>query len=193
MSRSIVSFRWLVLLLVTLGAFAPEVAMAAHGLKNKVYRNHYHPRRTSIRNPYQSKYDWDYTTSLTVDALYYYGDVENRGFALFGGTLLLENWSMLGKFSFTHRVGRYTHLRYSLAGGFINGSNEKYADKLAGTDKPLSYRSFHSWVVNGSFGAEVYPIPDIGFYLYAGVLFNYSHVSYTHWKTLHGEQTPTCR
>ena len=178
---------WSVLLLMVVGMFYPMEAQAAYGLRNKVNRNHYHPRRMRIRNPYIAKYDWDYTTSLTLDALYYYGDVENRGFAVFNGPLFLDNLSGLGKFNFTHRVGRYTHLRYTLAGGFINGSNEKYADQAAGTDKPLSYRSFHSWVVNGSFGVEVYPVQHIGLYLYAGVLFNYSRIEYSHWKTLHGE------
>ena len=35
--------------------------------------------------------------SLTLDAAYYYGDVENRGLAVAGGPLFAENFSGMGK------------------------------------------------------------------------------------------------
>lgn len=176
---------------VFIGIFLPQTVEAANGLYGKriAYRSSYRKYRAhrATRNIYRDYYDWDFTTAFTLDGLYYYGDVENRGFAMFNGPIA-DNFCGLGKFSVTHRVGNFTHMRYTIAGGVINGDNTKYADKMATTNTPLSYRNFHSWVVNGSVGVEIYPVHNTGFYLYAGFLFNYSNLNYTFWKIYHGKQ-----
>ncbi|MBQ8100558.1 MAG: hypothetical protein IJ169_04640 [Paludibacteraceae bacterium] len=120
--------------------------------------------------------------SLTLDAAYYYGDVENRGLAVAGGPLFAENISGMGKINYTQPVASILNIRYSVGGGILRGNNQKYADKLWNTETPLSYRKFDSWILNASVGVEVYPIINAGFYIYAGLMFNYSNVTMNYGK-----------
>lgn len=115
---------------------------------------------------------------LELDAAYYYGDVENRGLAVAMGPLFAENIGGIARIGYVMPVNSIVGIRYSLGGGMLRGNNYKYADQFAGSDTPLAYRQFESWMVNGAVGAEFYPVPNSGFYLYVGVMLNYSHISF---------------
>lgn len=117
-----------------------------------------------------------HSISLTLDAAYYYGDVENRGLAVAGGQLFADNVCGMAKVNYTQPIASMLSLRYSLGGGVLRGNNEKYADILYTSDSPLSYRKFQSWILNAAVGVEIFPIPDAGFFIYAGLLLNYSNV-----------------
>ena len=123
--------------------------------------------------------------SLTLDAAYYYGDVENRGLAVAGGPLFADNICGMAKINYSP-VASILNIRYSLGGGVLRGNNEKYADKLYTTENPLSYRKFQSWILNGAVGVEIFPIADAGFFIYAGVMFNYSNVTMDYGKDAPG-------
>ncbi|MBR1809669.1 MAG: hypothetical protein IJ776_09830 [Paludibacteraceae bacterium] len=121
--------------------------------------------------------------SLTLDAAYYYGDVENRGLALAGGPLFADNICGMAKINYSQPVASMLNIRYSIGGGVLRGNNERYADKMYATDSPLSYRKFQSWILNGAVGVEIFPIPEAGFYIYAGVMLNYSNVRMDYGKS----------
>ena len=122
-----------------------------------------------------------HAVSLTLDAAYYYGDVENWGLAMVGGPLL-DNISGIAKVNYTQPVGTIINIRYSLGAGLIRGDNSYYAQRNEG----LSYRKFNSVTALAAVGVEVYPIPDAGFYIYAGLMFDYSHINYTYSKIYNG-------
>lgn len=124
--------------------------------------------------------------SLTLDGVYYYGDVENRGLAVAGGQLFADNVCGMAKVNYSQPVASMLNMRYSLGGGMLRGNNEKYADKMFESGSPLSYRKFQSWILNAAVGVEIFPIPDAGFYVYAGLMFNYSNVRMDYGKSAPG-------
>lgn len=126
------------------------------------------------------------SVSLTLDGAYYYGDNENPGFAWLKQPSLVENIGGMAKLNYSQPITSLLNIRYSVGGGLLRGSNEKYADKVFATDQQTTYRKFQSWILNAAVGVEIFPIPDNGFYIYAGILFNYSNVN-THYGKLSPE------
>ncbi len=118
--------------------------------------------------------------SLAIDALYYYGDMEVQGFALKrpnGG-----NFGVNAALSYHQAVARQIKMRYSLAGGFLEGNNSKYEANTT-TGVP---RGFKSGLASAAVGVEWYPVDNYGFYLYAGVLMQYSYINYDFGAALGG-------
>lgn len=101
--------------------------------------------------------------SLSVDGLYYFGDVESPGF-VFSKAYFDNNTSAWGRLSYSHLVSRHINMRYSLGGGFLRAENKDGS------------KSFDSWILNGAVGIEYFPVEKSGFYIYAGVMFNYSNL-----------------
>lgn len=116
----------------------------------------------------------DHSVSLALDAIYYYGDVENHGLAIAGGPLFADNIGGMAKFNYHQPVSSIVKMRYSLGGGYLRGNNQVYAEKY---DTPSS-RKFNSWVLNAAVGVDIFPIIDNGFYIYVGFMFNYSNVNF---------------
>ncbi len=108
--------------------------------------------------------------SVSVDGLYYYGDMEVAGFSLKAPHL--GNFGVKASANYHQSVARQVKMRYSLGGGYLQGNNAKYEQK---GDSP---RDFHSGLVSAAVGVEWFPIDNAGFYLYAGVLMQYSYVTY---------------
>ena len=93
--------------------------------------------------------------SVSANALYYFGDVDNDFWRL-GGSLA---------FAYTMPVSRHCNLRYSLMGGALQADNEANFRRRRRED----FRRFNSILLQPSFGVEIYPFPQAGFVLYAGV------------------------
>ena len=106
--------------------------------------------------------------SVNVNAMYYFGDVDNEGLAFHGG-FNPKNLSFGGGIIFAYTMPASTHcnLRYSLMGGTLSGNNEL---KFQSLPEPRDdYRSFKSFMIQPAFGVEIYPFSVAGFYIYAGV------------------------
>lgn len=106
--------------------------------------------------------------SLGVNALYYFGDVDNEGVAFHGG-FNLENLSIGGGFNFgyTLPVGNCVNLRFAAMAGTLRGNNTL---KFQSLPEPRDdYRKFQSVIIEPSVGVEYYPFSNAGFYLYGGL------------------------
>lgn len=106
--------------------------------------------------------------SINVNAMYYFGDVDNEGLA-FNGGFNPNNLSFGGGivFAYTMPVSAHCNLRYSLMGGTLSGNNEY---KFQNLPEPRDdYRRFKSFMFQPAFGVEIYPISSAGLFLYGGV------------------------
>ena len=122
--------------------------------------------------------------SLTLDAVYYYGDMEKGGI----NGIHPENIGGVAKINYAQPLNEFFNLRYSIGLGYLRGDNSNYL----GEDEPADrLRSFNSLIAQASVGAEFFPIPGAGLFIYAGVLLNYSHPhqTYTSRGTLYNRET----
>lgn len=126
--------------------------------------------------------------SLGVNAMYYFGDVDNVGVAFHGG-FNENNLSYGGSlvFGYTMPAGNHCNIRYSLMGGTLRGNNtEKISKELKedGSGYRDDYRKFSSILIHPSVGVEYYPFSNAGFYLYGGlgvavsIINNYEFYAY---------------
>ncbi len=99
---------------------------------------------------------------VSMDGLYYFGDMEVEGFAL--GKPTYKNISAGASLSYIQSLG-VVNMRYTVQGGFLQGDNEK----ASMATKPQKPRRFNSWFVRPSVGVEWYPVAGLGLYLYGGV------------------------
>lgn len=115
--------------------------------------------------------------SLSVNALYYFGDVDNEGMAFHGG-FNTHNLSLGGGLSLVYHmpVSKHCNLRFALSSGMLGGNNE---EKFNNLDPPRDdYRSFKSFYVQPAFGVQCYPFSNAGFYLYAGIALTASFITH---------------
>lgn len=146
--------------------------------------------------PYkQSKYIWSkkvnkYTgryanrrslaPSLTfsADALYYYGDIDNRAYTFKNG-FNTGNVGFMANLNYSHPLGTSgVNMRFTLGGGMLRGDGEggtKHIESLM-----RKGCNFQSGMGRMAVGAEWYPVADYGFYMYAGLSFAYSRVKFNY-------------
>ena len=112
--------------------------------------------------------------NISVNALYYFGDVDNES-AIFYEGFKLDNLSLGGALgiSYSMPVSRHCNLRYSLMGGTLHGNNEANFRR----QKREDFRRFNSVLLQPAFGVEIYPCPRAGFFLYAGVAVTGSFIT----------------
>ncbi len=105
---------------------------------------------------------------IEVDALYYFGDVDNEG-GIFNGGFNSDNMSYGGGFTIGYLMPVHNHLniRYTLFGGTLNGNNK--AKFLALKSPRYDFRRFKSVALEPAVGIEYYPFSRAGLYLYAGL------------------------
>ena len=111
--------------------------------------------------------------NINVNALYYFGDVDNEGVA-FNGGFNLDNLSVGGSFLMAYNLptGNYCNLRFALMGGTLRGNNEL---KFKTLDPPRDdFRKFSSILIQPAVGVQYYPFIRAGFYLYGGIAFTAS-------------------
>jgi len=114
--------------------------------------------------------------SVSVNALYYFGDVDNEGMAFAGG-FNKNNMSYGGSMSICYNlpVGRYCNMKFGLMGGTLSGNNKAKFDKL---NPPRDdYRKFNSVLIQPFAGVQYYPFSNAGLYLYGGVAFTASIIT----------------
>ncbi|MBQ8939949.1 MAG: hypothetical protein IJ047_06965 [Paludibacteraceae bacterium] len=106
--------------------------------------------------------------SIGVNAMYYFGDVDNEGLAFHGG-FNKENLSYGGGLNFGYNIpaGNHCNLRVGLMAGTLRGNNKEKFDNLP--EPRDDYRKFQSVLIHPSFGVQYYPFANAGFYLYGGV------------------------
>lgn len=106
--------------------------------------------------------------SVSVNALYYFGDVDNEGMAFSGG-FNKDNLSYGGSLTVCYNLpaGRHCNMKFGLMGGTLSGNNKVKFDKL---NPPRDdYRKFSSALVQPFVGVQYYPFYNAGLYLYGGV------------------------
>ncbi len=113
--------------------------------------------------------------TLSIDPLYYYGDMDNEG-AVFKNGFSLGNVGFWGNLSYLQPLGMSgVKLRYTLGSGLLRGNGEGGSKKIAELMRP---RKFRSVMARAAVGAEWYPVNGAGFYLYAGLSLGFSHVTF---------------
>ena len=123
--------------------------------------------------------------SLSFNAMYYYGDVDNEGVAFTGG-FNKENVSYGGSFVFGYLmpVGNHCNMRYTLMGGTLRGNNKVKFDNLP--EPRDDYRKFESIIIQPAVGVEYYPFNNAGFFLYGGIALTASIITnYEFWYYQH--------
>ncbi len=150
--------------------FGLVVLMCLALLPNELVAQERASRRTGLHGARLGGMAKD-NVSLAIDGLYYYGDMEVAGFAL--SAPYAGNLGVNASVSYHQAVARQIKMRYSLGGGFLQGNNAKYDHETY--DSP---RDFRSGLASAAVGVEWYPIDKKGFYLYAGVLMQYSYITY---------------
>ena len=106
--------------------------------------------------------------SISGNAMYYFGDVDNEGVA-FNGGFNKENVSYGGSIilGYLMPAGTHCNMRYTLMGGTLSGNNKVKFDNL---NPPRDdYRRFKSIIIQPAVGVEYYPFSNAGLYLYGGV------------------------
>lgn len=114
--------------------------------------------------------------SLTANAMYYFGDVDNEGVA-FNGGFNKENLSYGGSliFAYLMPIGNHTNLRCSFMAGTLNGNNKVKFDNL---NPPRDdYRKFSSYIIQPAVGVEFYPFSQAGLFLYGGITLTASIIN----------------
>lgn len=110
--------------------------------------------------------------TISVAALYYYGDVDLPGIA-FNGGFQTTNLFIGGTASFAYTMPLTNHCnwRFGLSLGALRGDNR---GKQMDDSGRLGTRMFRSFFFEPAAGIEYYPFSRAGFYLYAGVALNAS-------------------
>ncbi len=112
---------------------------------------------------------------LSLDGTFYFGDAEPTSYTdFFKMGMFGEKLGAGLTFSIMQPVHKYVMVRYNIGGGTLRGGNEGLvSDKHKGVVG--SFDNFY-----GKIGAGVmyYPIPKYGLYVYGGLQFNTSFISY---------------
>lgn len=162
------------------------------------------PRVASNRKAWRSSpgYGGRYSTrnssvaqglSLSLNALYYYGDIDMLDLAFQHG-YQKQNLSLGGSatFAYLHPLANSVNCRISLGGGYLHGNDS--ARRYTTTD--AQGLKVERWIGKGSFrsgfgeaavGFEWFPFPKAGFYIYAGLGLNVSVIHYDFTKSNRGE------
>ena len=113
---------------------------------------------------------------FSVNALYYFGDVDNEGMAFHGG-FNVNNLSLGCGLSMAYQIPMSNHvnMRFALCGGYLHGNNEEMFKALP--EPRDDYRSFKSIFIQPVVGVQYYPFSNAGFYLYGGVAFTFSFIT----------------
>ena len=128
--------------------------------------------------------------SLSFNAMYYFGDVDNEGVAFHGG-FNKENVSYGGSFVFGYLmpVGNHCNMRYTLMGGTLRGNNKVKFDNLP--EPRDDYRKFQSVIIQPAVGVEYYPFSNAGFFLYGGLALTASIITnFEFWYYQHNVRQP---
>lgn len=115
--------------------------------------------------------------SVSVNALYYFGDVDNEGMAFAGG-FNKNNMSYGGSITlcYNHPLGKHVNLKAGLMGGTLAGNNKAKFDQL---NPPRDdYRQFRSALVQPFVGVQYYPFAKAGLYLYGGLAVTASIITH---------------
>lgn len=117
---------------------------------------------------------------ITVNALYYYGDVDMVGIAFKEGWQN-QNFSLGGsvKFDYLYQIGWNTYLRASLLGGYLQGNDSSRTQvNNEGIKVPVGKGSFRDIFGEVSAGVEWYPFAKAGFYTYLGLGVSLNVIDY---------------
>ncbi len=117
---------------------------------------------------------------FSLDGLYYYGDMEVRGFSL--KKPYYKNLGVGVSVAYLQPIAGVVNFRYGVSTGWLQGSNAKESDYA---NAP---REFNSFFVRPNFGIEWYPWHEAGFYIYAGFAWNYSHIKYDVYNYFYGSK-----
>ncbi len=113
--------------------------------------------------------------TLSVDALYYYGDMDNEG-AAFKNGFNTGSLGFMANLNYIQPLGSSgVNIRYTLGGGMLRGDGMK---GTAGKEETLRERKMSSIMARAAVGVEWYPWVNYGFYIYGGVSAAYSHVTF---------------
>ena len=143
----------------------PMAVMAKSGHKRVVWNS----KASSRTGLYTTKnYFVSHGVSIGVNAMYYFGDVDNEGVAFKGG-FNKNNVSYGGGLNFTYNLpaGNHCNLKFGLMGGTLNGNNKVKFNNLS--DPRDDYRKFSSILIQPAVGVQYYPFSNAGFYLYGGL------------------------
>ncbi len=112
-----------------------------------------------------------HTLSFSLDGLYYFGDVESPEHPFTSVGFQQTGWMGNGQYSFG--VLDWLDIRTTLGGIYLRGNNSHLFNKGV-----FGFRWFETFGARVAVGAEFYPIPKYGFYLYAGLGAQYGHIYY---------------
>ncbi len=158
-----------ILLVLVVGiVFLPTLVFAEPSSKSNVSWSSSMNRRTGL---YSSKSSLMQSLTVSIDGLYYYGDMEGTGFSLRSPSA--DNLGFGITANYIQGIAKQLNARYSVGGGFSQGSNAR----AVGAGSSL-LREFSSGNGKIAAGVEWYPVPKAGFYLYAGVALQYNCVTY---------------
>lgn len=122
--------------------------------------------------------------ALTVNALYYYGDIDMLDYAFKYGWQP-QNLSLGGSliFGYLHPLGTQCNWRFTLAGGYMHGNDSARYDMNSDGQLVRGGKGvFRNGFAEAAVGVEWYPFPTAGFYLYAGFGLNLSYINYDFFK-----------
>ena len=143
----------------------PTIVLAKSGHQRIVWTS----KASSRTGLYTTKnYFVSQGVSIGVNAMYYFGDVDNEGVAFSGG-FNKNNMSYGGGLYFSYNLpaGNHCNLKFGLMGGTLNGNNKVKFDNL---ELPRDdYRKFNSILIQPAVGVQYYPFSNAGFYLYGGL------------------------
>ncbi len=112
--------------------------------------------------------------ALSLDGLYYFGDIEAPGaFAAFKD-FTPDNMSFSGTLSYLQPVHKMVKMRYGVGGGLLRAEDARK-------------RSFDSWFFKPALGVEAHLVPLYDFYFYGGVAFNCGFVDFNYGGVTNGD------
>ena len=109
--------------------------------------------------------------SLSINATYYYGDIEMHDQAFVQG-FQPQNLSIGGSMAVGYHmpISRFFDCRFSLGMGYLHGNDSVRVDYQKG--------SFSNIFGELNAGVEFYPLPRAGLYIFAGLGLNLSYINY---------------
>ncbi|MCQ2347007.1 MAG: hypothetical protein MJZ92_03665 [Paludibacteraceae bacterium] len=123
---------------------------------------------------------------LSANAVYYYGDIDMLDQAFLHG-FQPQNLSAGGSLrgSYMMPAARSCNWRFSLSGGYMHGNDSARMDlnEVTGELYPAGKGMFKNIFGEATAGIEWYPFSRAGLYIYGGLGFNVSSVSYDFFKT----------
>ena len=110
----------------------------------------------------------------TLSAVYYSGDMIHP-VDMFRDNVMRDNMSGSLAVNYKLTFNPYVSMRIGLQAAYLRGNNQ------SSTYKDKEYHDFKAWMLQPFFGAEVYPILNYGFFIYAGfgvansIISSYEH------------------